>query len=202
MAVIERSPKMPPTRYGEITAFLNVHGQPGEVVLNTHWPDFVQLVWHSPQFDYVSGLDGHYLMYGDDATQFELWFDLRDLNNFVGKDIGEAAVETFGARWIVMPAEHHTLAAFLQDSRYAKPVLATEDGWLFELRRRDSSREEDPFPSQHFGNRGAPNLIMGSSGPQMLPIVGFPADTLSRGRVGQEDYRCAGRSLLFPSRLP
>jgi hypothetical protein len=135
-AVIERSPKMPPTRYGEIAAYLDQHGQSSEVVFNTHWPDFVQLVWHSPQFNYVSGLDGHYLLYGDEAEQFETWFDLRDLSNFAGKDIGELAIKTFDARWMVMPAENHTLAKLMRNSRYATQALETSDGWLFELHRR------------------------------------------------------------------
>ena len=127
---------MPPTRYGEIAAHLNGRGRPGDVVFNTHWPDFAQLVWHNPQFDYVSGLDGHYLLYGDDEEQFDLWFNLRDLDNFAGQDIGALVVEAFDARWMVMPSENHNLAEFMRNSRHATQVLETSDGWLFELHRR------------------------------------------------------------------
>jgi len=46
------------------------------VILNSHWPDFVGLVWHSASFDYVAGLDGHYLLYGEDPDHFDFLMTL------------------------------------------------------------------------------------------------------------------------------
>ena len=137
---LQRTPKTPPTKYGEVMTYLVRHGKPGDVVLNTHWTDFVLLLWHSTGFKYVSGLDGHYLMYGDDSSHFEFWFELRDLENFVGEDVGHLAIERFGARWMVVPRESLDLAALVRRSAQARQVVDSDDGWLFELKSLDAGR--------------------------------------------------------------
>lgn len=136
-------------------AYLGQHGQPGDVVLNTHWTDFVQLVWHDPRFRYASGLDGHYLLYGENAAQFEFWFALRDIDNFEGQIVGLLAMEHFDARWIVVPAASTYVAELLQRDPHAHQVVASEDGWLFELRARRVISKRDEL---HGLGRGASQL--------------------------------------------
>jgi hypothetical protein len=155
IGVIENSPKTAPTKYARVMSYLSQHGQPGDVVLNTHWTDFVQLVWHDPRFRYASGLDGHYLLYGDDADQFEFWFALRDVDNFEGEIVGLLAMEHFDARWIVVPAASTYVAELLQRDPHAHQVVSSDDGWLFELRagRVISKRDE-----LHGLGGGAPQL--------------------------------------------
>lgn len=133
---------MPASRYGEIAAHLDAHGKPGEVALDSHLPDFVQLVWQSPLFASVSWLDGHHPLYGDDSQVFDFWFALRELGSFTGGDVGELAVETLGARRMVVPAANDTPAALVQDSRQVQQALRTDDGWRFELRPRAAALGE------------------------------------------------------------
>ena len=140
LEVIDRTPKTPPTKYAELAAHLERDGEPEDIVLNTRWADFVQLVWHSPRFRYASGLDGHYLLYGDDEDQFDFWFDLRDPDNFVGEDVSRLAIERFGARWMIVPGHRDDLVPLVRRGAYAHEVYAGEDGWLFRLEREPGAR--------------------------------------------------------------
>lgn len=140
LVVIDRTPKTLPSKYGDLATYLDRHAEPGDVVLNSRWTDFVQLVWHSPQFRYVSGLDGHYLLYGDDSSQFDFWLELRDLDDLAGEDVSRLAIERFEARWMVVPRFRDDLAALVRRGAHATQVHADEDGWLFRLDRVETTR--------------------------------------------------------------
>lgn len=133
LATIERTPKTPATKYAQLVGHLERHAEPGDVVLNTHWTDFVQLIWHGPQFRYANGLDGHYLMYGEDEDRFAFWFDLGYGGDASDEDVSRLAVERFAARWIVVPRSREDVAERVRRGAWATEVHAGEDGWLFRL---------------------------------------------------------------------
>ena len=122
---------MAPDHLAPIGQRLNELAQPGDVVFNSSWSDFMALVWWADALRYVNGLDGHYLAYRDPA-RFSVW-----LAAGAGAT-GEPATlipAAFGARFVVVARQHERLAEQLMRTPSAVLQLASRDGWLFELRR-------------------------------------------------------------------
>ena len=102
------------------------------MVFNAHWPDFVRLFYWSERARFVSGLDGHYLLYGDPA-RFKLWYAIRTGAMSAGPGMARAIREGFGAGWVVVPPGHEPIAQALARDPEAKLAMRTRDGWLFRL---------------------------------------------------------------------
>jgi hypothetical protein len=122
---------MPGDHLAGIGKRLNELGQPGDVVFNSSWSDFMALVWWADAFRYVNGLDGHYLAYGDPA-RFAVW-----LAAGAGaiEDPATPIAAAFGARFVVVARQHDRLAKQLARSPNAVLQLETPEALLFELRR-------------------------------------------------------------------
>ena len=128
---LQRLPLLPEHYLAAIGARLNELGEPGDVVFNSGWSDFMPLVWWAGGFRYVNGLDGHYLAYGDPA-RFVVW-TAAGLGAL--EDPATTVRLAFGARFAVVARQHRVLAQQLMHSPHAALRTTSADGWLFELKR-------------------------------------------------------------------
>lgn len=83
-------------------AWLAEHAEPGERVFHFSWNDFPELVFHGPQFEYIAGLDPHFLALHDP----ELWRLYEQLGGPYTGLRSQAIAERFGARWAVLVLPH------------------------------------------------------------------------------------------------
>lgn len=119
----------PPDYYAQIGKALNKLGEPGDMVFNSSWSDFMALVWWADAFRYANGLDGHYLAYRDPA-RFAVWL----AGSVGGLDDPATLIEAaFGARFVVVAHQHRRLYEQLAASPKAVLRVTSRDGWLFEL---------------------------------------------------------------------
>jgi hypothetical protein len=109
---------------------LNELGKPGEIVFNSSWGDFTALVWWADAFRYINGLDGHFLAYRDPG-RLATWLAL---GAGAVKDPTEVIAAGFGARFVVVSAQHDSLARQLRESPRAVERVSSKDGWLFEIK--------------------------------------------------------------------
>ena len=119
--------------YADMMRYVDAH-DPRPMIVDTLWSDFQQMFYWSERGRFVAGLDGHYLLYGD-LDRFKAWNALA--TGEAAQHEGNAAMirDAFGARWAVLPRGHDRLAAALAKDPDARLVMATPDGWLFEIRQ-------------------------------------------------------------------
>ncbi len=123
-------PLAPKDDFAGIGARLNELGNPGDVVFNSEWSDFMPLVWWADRFRYVNGLDGHYLAYRDPA-RFAVWAAAGPGRL---EDPATTLQLVFHARFAVVSSHHRELAEQLMRSSRAVLRQTSPEGWLFELR--------------------------------------------------------------------
>jgi len=87
-----------PDRLAPAMRWASEHIEPGERIYHFSWNDWPELVFHGPAWEYVVGLDPHFLHLADP----ELW----DLYDKVGQGWGanpsKPIAERFGARWAIL----------------------------------------------------------------------------------------------------
>lgn len=121
-----------PGKYEVIMNHLRAEAEPGELVFNRAWEDFVFLFWQEDDLRFVTGLDPNYLAY-EDPGRFKLWMWIRNIEADEENDPAPLIRKAFGARWVVV--DHHglALASRLERSPYAHLVVHTRWGWLYEI---------------------------------------------------------------------
>ena len=105
------------------------------LVFNSRWSDFQQLVYWSDRARFVSGLDGHFLLYGD-PKRFKVWYAIASGGTAERNDNARTIRDTFGAGWAVVPSGDSRLAQALLRDPDAKLALEDRNGWLFRLEAR------------------------------------------------------------------
>ena len=122
-----------PGKYGEIAEVLREKAEPGDLVFNRAWEDFVFLFWQESDLRYVTGLDPNYLAYQDPA-RFEVWMWIRSIAAEEPNDPAPLIGEMFGTRWVVVDHHGGALASRLKASPHAHLLKRTKWGWLYEIR--------------------------------------------------------------------
>jgi hypothetical protein len=102
------------------------------MVFNSRWSDFVRLFYWSERARFVSGLDGHYLLYGDEK-RFKVWYEVSTGATLGRADNATLIRETFGAGWAVIPRNQRPIAMAIARDPTATIVMETRDGWLLRL---------------------------------------------------------------------
>ncbi len=103
------------------------------MVFNTSWSDYMVLFYHSRDANFVAGMDGPYLLYGD-PQRFKLWYNISNGGMHGSANIASTIHDRFAARWAVVARGHAGLAADLARDRDARLVARDDYGWLFELK--------------------------------------------------------------------
>ena len=124
-----------PSQWEAEGAWLRDHAAPGEMIYNASWDSFPFLVWHAPGLRYLTGLDPHYLKYGNPA-KYEVWQRIQNTGPDEPQDPAPVIRDWFGARWVVVDRWMTGLAARLFRSPEAELVLQSPSGGLFRLRDR------------------------------------------------------------------
>jgi len=121
--------------YSEMMREVNAR-DPAPMVFNSAWADFVRLFYWSDHARFVTGLDGHYLLYGSDASKFQAWNAIATGATSDRTDNARLIRETFDAGWAVIPRRHASIAASLARDPGATLVMENQDGWLFRIGAR------------------------------------------------------------------
>lgn len=119
----------------DIAQYLDTHAHMGELVFNSNWSDFTNMMWHTRKFSYATGLDGHFLAYENPKK----YLVLLSLCNNVSDTKEDPAVlirDTFGTRWAMISPRHSLLANALANSPNARLAIRAQSSWLFELSGR------------------------------------------------------------------
>jgi hypothetical protein len=132
--VLSEAARYPFEGYADMMRYIEAH-DPQPLVFNTRWSDFQQMIYWSDRARYVSGLDGHYLLYGD-PPRFKVWFSIANLESLQRNDNARRIRETFDAGWVVVSQVQAPIAESLARDEGAELVMATPDGWLFRLKPR------------------------------------------------------------------
>lgn len=109
------------------------------MVFDAVWSDFQPMFFWSDRARFVSGLDGHYLLYGDPA-RFKVWNAIITGRTLERTDNARVILETFGARWIALPRSDEPIARTLERDPDARLVLEDRDGWLFHIEPAPAAR--------------------------------------------------------------
>lgn len=121
-----------PAVYAQVADYVRQHGNPGDLVFNTRWSDYSILFFHLPDYRFVTGLDGHYLAYGDPA-RFNAWYNVVNGRLPEGRDVAEYITASMPVRWIVVSAPEYALLPVIDSSPRIVLRESTMDGWLFEV---------------------------------------------------------------------
>lgn len=119
--------------YAAVIEYLDRHAAEGEVVVNSHWPDFPMLLWPQARYRMVAGLDGSYLAF-QDPERFVLWWQLAARDYGFEGDIAQRIASAFDSRWVLVNRGHELLFERLQDSPSAHLVSTSRAAYLFEIR--------------------------------------------------------------------
>lgn len=126
-------------KYQIVSAYLEEHAERGEFIFNLSWSDFVNLFWHSQQFNYVSGLDGNFLLYENPGLYREYQL-LGGLASYGASEIKNPAIticNEFNSRWVVVPAsldpDTRVFIQVMDVIPEAVRRVETEWGTLYEL---------------------------------------------------------------------
>jgi len=122
----------PVTQYQAMMRYVDSH-DPKPMVFNSSWSDYMVLFYHSRNANFVAGMDGHYLLYGD-PQRFRLWYNIGNGAMHGSPNIASTIHDRFAARWAVVARGHAGLAADLARDRDARLVALDDYGWLFELK--------------------------------------------------------------------
>jgi hypothetical protein len=117
--------------YREMMAYVESH-DPAPMVFNARWSDFQHMVFWSDRARFVSGLDGHFLLYGDPA-RFKVWYDVESGATARTGGTARRIREAFGARWAIVSRELPAAQRALRADPQARLVMERPEGWLFEL---------------------------------------------------------------------
>ena len=127
--------------------YLVKHGKPGDVVFNSDWGDFPQMLWHAPQVTYVTGLDAHYLAYGN-RELFDWWMRIGFTKLAERHYAVNYLEEHFSARWVSISTfafkYGHALELYNDLVRDPRARLRATDrqGWLFEIMSLEPSESK------------------------------------------------------------
>ena len=121
------------TDFAEIVTYLELNAASGEVVVNSHWPDFPLLLWPGGKLRFVAGLDGSYLAFADPA-RFALWWNLAARDPGGQEELPALVGGAFNSRWVVVNRGHVPLYDKLSASAGAELVTEAQGGWLFRLK--------------------------------------------------------------------
>jgi len=130
---ISRAERYDTADFAEIRDYLEEHADAGEIVLNSHWPDFPLLLWPEGRQRYVAGLDASYLAF-EDPKRFLLWWQLAAAELELEGDISSVIAESFDTRWVVVNRGNALLADRLRASPGAILVAASARAELFLLK--------------------------------------------------------------------
>ncbi len=130
--LINSAPRFDVADYREVSQFLVEHAARGELVVNSHWPDFPMLLWPDGAFRFVAGLDASYLAFAD-QPRFALWWQLAAPNFPWPGDIALLVQETFDSRWLVVNRGHVLLLERLESSQHARKAAESKAVVLFEI---------------------------------------------------------------------
>lgn len=120
-----------PEKYREIASVLNTEADDGEIVFNTHWPDFVHLMWHARNQRYVTGLDGAYLLY-ESPEKYRFLENMKSFS-MPAEAMVDGVITQFKSRWMVLPEGHGPLVQYLLKDERVSVVAASEWGWLLKI---------------------------------------------------------------------
>jgi hypothetical protein len=121
-----------PRDYREVTSYLSGHARTGELVVNTHWPDFPMLLWPEGHQHFVAGLDGSYLAFSD-PERFLAWWHLGSQGIAGNTAVAAEVVRVFSARWVAVNRAHTGLIAALERDSAARRVAESARVVLFEI---------------------------------------------------------------------
>lgn len=118
--------------YKKTSAYLDEHGQPGDIILNPDWTSFVYVFWYTQKFRMVSGLDPHYLAYAS-PQPFTLW-QIYEKDHLTKEDPALLGRDIFHAKWILIDSRYENLRAALMASPNARLVIDDgTNGILFQI---------------------------------------------------------------------
>lgn len=96
-SAIERS-EPPPDRLAPALDHLRAHAAPGERIYHFSWNDFPELVLHGPEYQYIVGLDPHFLQ----LAHPDLWTLYDRIGRGWGTNPSKPIAERFGATWAIL----------------------------------------------------------------------------------------------------
>ncbi len=115
-----------PDLYSKVIEYLDTHAESESIIFNTAWYIFPLALWHSSDFRYVNGLDGHYLAYAS-PEKFNLWRKLRDLGSEDKMDAVTLIKSDFSSNWVIVSPQSSGLHSNLvRDSRASLRVESAE----------------------------------------------------------------------------
>jgi len=131
-----------PQRLAPAMRWASEHIAPGERIFHFSWNDWPELVLHGPAWEYILGLDPHFLALADPA----LW----DLYDKIGRGWGanpsKPIAARFGARWAILvlpyPGEPRAL---LDADPGLRLAFEDESAVIYEV---VAPRAGDPSPAQ------------------------------------------------------
>jgi hypothetical protein len=118
--------------YREVNEYLLQHAVAGEIVVNSHWPDFPMLLWPEGRYRFAAGLDGSYLAFAD-QRRFTLWWQLAAENFPSEKDLALLVQAEFSSRWLAVNRGHGLLLERLEASPHARKAAESRALVLFEI---------------------------------------------------------------------
>ncbi len=130
--LLERAPRFDSMLYATLGQYLSEHAEPGELVVNTHWPDFPMLLWSAPRQRWAIGLDASYLAYAS-PERFRFWWQLGAQNPGDAKAVINSVGTQFNSRWLAVNRAHQPLIALLDGSERARVVAESPQVLLFQL---------------------------------------------------------------------
>ncbi|MBJ96128.1 MAG: hypothetical protein CMP23_16830 [Rickettsiales bacterium] len=130
----------PPQRLAAVMAFAAEHVAAESLLFHFSWNDFPELVFHGPQYRYISGLDPHFLGLHDPQLS-ELY---QRIGRGWGNNPSKPISESFGADWALLVLPYPGAEQLLSDDRGLTEVFRDEAAILYRVEQDRSPKHSGP----------------------------------------------------------
>jgi len=119
----------PPERFAAAAEFLRAEASPGELIYHFSWADFPELVWHAPEFQYIVGLDPHFLQLESPV----LWDRYAELAVCSFANPSKPIRTLFGARWALVSLPWRGAEACMMQDPNMQLVFRSEGALVYRV---------------------------------------------------------------------